>query len=134
MSADPRVIEAYLRGRPQLRRVCLLIDARHGIMGPDREIMAMLDEAAVKDLDHPVVLETEFEVPKHFTGSSDKEAGLYWPHFLPDGRRLVATRWATAGIPATPATGAYGNGVVSGTYNTTTANGATTSRRSSASR
>ncbi len=37
----------YLRGRPALRRVCLLIDARHGAKDSDREIMAELDQAAV---------------------------------------------------------------------------------------
>jgi len=42
-----RLLKSYLRGRPTLRRAMLLIDARHGIMGPDREIMSMLDEAAV---------------------------------------------------------------------------------------
>jgi GTP-binding protein len=37
----------YLKGRPNLRRVCLLIDARHGIKDSDRAIMAVLDTAAV---------------------------------------------------------------------------------------
>jgi len=37
----------YLRGRPELRRVCLLIDARHGAKDSDREIMTELDQAAV---------------------------------------------------------------------------------------
>jgi GTP-binding protein len=37
----------YLRGRSNLRRVLLLIDARHGIKPPDEAIMAMLDDAAV---------------------------------------------------------------------------------------
>ncbi|RMF15498.1 MAG: YihA family ribosome biogenesis GTP-binding protein [Alphaproteobacteria bacterium] len=37
----------YLRGRPNLKRVMLLIDARHGIKPNDREIMKLLDEAAV---------------------------------------------------------------------------------------
>lgn len=41
------LIRAYLRGRPTLRRVFLLVDSRHGIKPPDREIMTMLDEAAV---------------------------------------------------------------------------------------
>ncbi|MBL9095408.1 MAG: YihA family ribosome biogenesis GTP-binding protein [Alphaproteobacteria bacterium] len=41
-----RLIEAYLRGRPQLRRVCLLIDARHGAQENDRTMMDILDEAA----------------------------------------------------------------------------------------
>ena len=37
----------YLKGRAQLRRVLLLIDARHGLKQTDREIMRELDEAAV---------------------------------------------------------------------------------------
>ena len=41
------LIERYLRGRPSLRRVCLLIDARHGAMANDRAFMARLDAAAV---------------------------------------------------------------------------------------
>jgi GTP-binding protein len=38
---------AYLRGRPTLRRVCLLIDSRHGVKEADRETMKNLDSAAV---------------------------------------------------------------------------------------
>lgn len=37
----------YLRGRPSLRRVVLLIDARVGFKPADEMAMAMLDEAAV---------------------------------------------------------------------------------------
>ncbi len=37
----------FLRGRTTLRRVCTLIDARHGLKSSDTEIMDMLDEAAV---------------------------------------------------------------------------------------
>ena len=42
-----RLVRDYLRGRVVLKRVLLLIDARHGIKPPDAEMMAMLDEAAV---------------------------------------------------------------------------------------
>src|SRR5882724_9027843 len=38
---------AYLRGRPTLKRVCLLIDSRHGVKEADRETMRNLDAAAV---------------------------------------------------------------------------------------
>lgn len=38
---------AYLRGRPTLVRVCLLIDSRHGVKESDRETMRNLDKAAV---------------------------------------------------------------------------------------
>jgi len=42
-----KLIEDYLRGRSNLRRVCLLIDARRGIGAPDRKVMELLDQAAV---------------------------------------------------------------------------------------
>jgi GTP-binding protein len=38
---------AYLRGRPNLKRVYLLIDARHGLKPADVQAMRALDEAAV---------------------------------------------------------------------------------------
>src|SRR5215813_10901737 len=38
---------AYLRGRPTLKRVCLLIDSRHGVKDSDRATMKNLDSAAV---------------------------------------------------------------------------------------
>ncbi len=41
------LIRDYLRGRARLRRVCLLVDARHGLKPNDEEIMALLDTAAV---------------------------------------------------------------------------------------
>jgi GTP-binding protein len=42
-----RLIGDYLKGRRELKRVFLLIDARHGIKPTDREIMTLMDEAAV---------------------------------------------------------------------------------------
>ncbi len=47
VNAWTRLVKDYLRGRPNLRRVLLLIDSRHGLKENDREIMHMLDEAAV---------------------------------------------------------------------------------------
>ncbi len=41
------LVNTYLRGRPKLRRVCLLIDCRHGLKDVDRDVMNMLDVAAV---------------------------------------------------------------------------------------
>jgi GTP-binding protein len=40
-------VRSYLRGRTVLKRVLLLVDARHGLKPSDLETMAMLDEAAV---------------------------------------------------------------------------------------
>ena len=42
-----RLLHAYLRGRPTLRRVILLVDARHGLKANDREMMKALDAAAL---------------------------------------------------------------------------------------
>ena len=41
------LVNDYLRGRVVLKRALLLIDSRHGIKEVDREIIAMLDVAAV---------------------------------------------------------------------------------------
>jgi GTP-binding protein len=42
-----RLIHDYLRGRPSLLRVFLLVDGRHGLKDSDHETMRMLDAAAV---------------------------------------------------------------------------------------
>ena len=42
-----RLIRDYLRGRRELKRVFLLIDARHGLKDNDRETMTLMDEAAI---------------------------------------------------------------------------------------
>ncbi len=55
-----RLIRDYLRGRRELKRVFLLIDARHGIKPNDKETMTLLDEAAVS---YQVVL-TKADKPK----------------------------------------------------------------------
>jgi GTP-binding protein len=42
-----KLVFAYLRGRPSLMRVCLLIDGRHGIKRADEEALGLLSQAAV---------------------------------------------------------------------------------------
>src|SRR3546814_19355699 len=72
------LVNDYLRGRPVLKRTLVLIDSRHGIKDVDREMMAMLDTAAVsyrlvltkadnvKASDLPAVhAATEPEAPTH---------------------------------------------------------------------
>ena len=53
------LIQAYLRGRQNLARVVLLIDARHGIKPNDEEVLDLLDAAAVS---YQVVLTKADEV------------------------------------------------------------------------
>jgi GTP-binding protein len=55
-----RLIADYLKGRRELKRVFLLVDARHGIKPNDKETMKLLDEAAVS---YQVVL-TKADKPK----------------------------------------------------------------------
>lgn len=55
------LIKDYLRGRPQLKRVFVLIDARHGIKPLDREIFTLLDKAAVS---YQIVLTKLDKLPK----------------------------------------------------------------------
>ena len=42
-----RLVNDYLRGRAVLKRTLVLIDSRHGLKPVDREMMEMLDDAAV---------------------------------------------------------------------------------------
>ncbi|WP_427964392.1 ribosome biogenesis GTP-binding protein YihA/YsxC [Altererythrobacter sp.] len=42
-----RLVRDYLRGRQVLHRTLVLVDSRHGLKDVDREMMKMLDEAAV---------------------------------------------------------------------------------------
>jgi GTP-binding protein len=41
------LVRSYVRGRPTLVRVFMLIDARHGLKPPDRDVMELMDQAAV---------------------------------------------------------------------------------------
>jgi len=47
VEAWTKLTRDFLRGRTVLRRVCLLIDSRHGLKASDIEVMDLLDEAAV---------------------------------------------------------------------------------------
>jgi GTP-binding protein len=42
-----KLVFDYLKGRVTLKRVYVLIDARHGIKGNDEEVLSLLDKAAV---------------------------------------------------------------------------------------
>ncbi len=55
-----RMARAYLAGRPNLRRVYLLVDARHGLKTNDSEMLDLLDKAAVS---YQIVL-TKADKPK----------------------------------------------------------------------
>jgi GTP-binding protein len=41
------LIKTYLKGRPTLRKVCLLIDSRHGFKDVDHDVLKLLNDSAV---------------------------------------------------------------------------------------
>ena len=65
------LVRSYLRGRPTLARVLLLVDARHGVKPIDREVMALLDEAAVT---YQLVLTKADKIPPHVLARVHAEA------------------------------------------------------------
>lgn len=91
-----RTLRQFLKGRTVLQRVLLLVDSRHGLKDTDREMMDMLDQAAVSyqviltKVDKPkkpeldaIVAETEAELRKHVAAhpvivctSADKGTGI----------------------------------------------------------
>src|SRR5690606_32643579 len=52
-----RLMKAYLRGRPTLARVFVLVDGRHGVKDVDAQMFDLLDQSAVS---YQVVL-TKFD-------------------------------------------------------------------------
>jgi GTP-binding protein len=73
-----RLVKSYLMGRPNLRRVCLLIDARHGLKEVDLGIMTSLDKAAVS---YQIVLtKTDKIKPSELLQVTEKSYGFLKKH------------------------------------------------------
>jgi GTP-binding protein len=78
---------AYLRGRPTLKRVCVLIDSRHGVKDSDRETMKNLDAAAVSY--QLVLTKTDYlkkaDIPRAITAAEAvaRKHGAAHPDVLP---------------------------------------------------
>lgn len=108
-----RLIEDYLRGRRDLKRVFLLIDARHGLKPNDRDTMKLMDEAAVSyqgvltKADKPKKSELEALIAK--VGQELTKHPAAFPHLL------VTSARKGLGLPELRATIAAltANGVVS---------------------
>ena len=61
IAAWTKLIRTYLRGRANLARVYVLVDARHGLKPADAEVFDLLDEAAVS---YEIVLTKADEVKR----------------------------------------------------------------------
>ena len=68
------LMSAYFKGRASLRRMCLLVDARHGLKTSDLEMMGHLDEAAIG---YRIVLTKVDKVPDaRHTGIAESVAAV----------------------------------------------------------
>jgi len=67
------LINDYLRGRAVLKRTLVLIDSRHGIKDVDREVMKMLDTAAVS---YHLVLTKADKVKAAALGETERATAL----------------------------------------------------------
>ena len=91
------LIFEYLRGRPNLRRVILLVDSRRGLLENDDEVMTLLDRAAVSY--QLILTKTDKLKPAELTAIASRVAAQSRTHGAahPD---LIATSAITGeGIP-----------------------------------
>jgi GTP-binding protein len=84
----------YLRGRPTLRRVLLLLDARIEVKAADRAVMELLDSAAVTF--QLVLTKADGVKPPSLAEKQDEAAGLARAH--PAAHPIVVTTSSEAGI------------------------------------
>jgi GTP-binding protein len=73
-----RLIGDYLKGRRELKRVFLLIDARHGLKPNDQETMRLLDEGAVSY--QAVLTKADKPKPSELAAVQDKVASDILKH------------------------------------------------------
>lgn len=89
-------LQSYLRGRPNLRLVFLLIDSRHGFKESDIEMMEMLDKSAVP---YRIVL-TKIDEPKikelEATRTKIEQSLIKHPAAFPEV--LSVSSWKKQGI------------------------------------
>jgi GTP-binding protein len=72
VAAWTALIRAYLRGRTNLARVYVLVDARHGLKTADAEVLDLLDETAVS---YEIVLTKSDEVKTDALAATSADVG-----------------------------------------------------------
>jgi len=90
------VVNDYLRGRVVLKRALVLIDSRHGIKDVDREIMEMLDKAAVTY--HLVLTKADKIKASELAAVTDRTADEARKHVAAHPRLLVTSSEKDMGI------------------------------------
>ena len=93
VAAWTELVHAYLRGRANLMRVYVLIDARHGLKDTDNPSLDVLGEAAVS---HQIVLTKADQVKPAELEARIGEVEAPWPSGRPPSRRC----WPPPRAPA----------------------------------
>lgn len=91
------LVNDFLRGRAVLKRALVLIDSRHGLKDVDREMMKMLDDAAVSY--HLVLTKADKVKASHLADIKDKLAAEARKHAAAHPDILVTASQTGLGIP-----------------------------------
>ena len=95
-------VRRYLQSRAALRRVCLLIDSRHGIKDVDRPILDMLDRAAVS---YQIILtKTDKLGPAALAATAERVSAELASHTAAHPEIMLTSAEARRGIAAMRAT------------------------------
>jgi GTP-binding protein len=90
------LVNDYLRGRVVLRRALVLVDSRHGIKDVDREVMTMLDKAAVTY--HLVLTKADKIKASELAAVTERTAAEARTHVAAHPRLLVTSSEKDMGI------------------------------------
>jgi len=90
------LVNDYLRGRVVLRRALVLVDSRHGIKEVDREVMTMLDKAAVTY--HLVLTKADKIKASELAAVTDATAAEARTHVAAHPRLIVTSSEKDMGI------------------------------------
>jgi GTP-binding protein len=92
------LVNDFLRGRAALKRALVLIDSRHGIKDVDREMMTMLDEAAVSY--HIVLTKVDKVKPSELARIREAVIAIARTHGAAHPDLLATSSETGEGIPA----------------------------------
>jgi GTP-binding protein len=102
VTAWTALIHAYLRGRANLKRVYVLVDARRGLADADNDVLETLDSAAVSY--QAVLTKADSVKPAELAACVDATAATLRKHPAAFPETLVTSARDGAGIPELRAT------------------------------
>jgi GTP-binding protein len=96
------LVHRYLRSRASLRRLCLLVDARHGLKEPDRSVLQILDRMGIS---YQIVLTKTDKISEpELTGTAERVAAEIAAHTAAHPEIHLTSALKQRGIAALRAT------------------------------